>query len=146
MNIHAEKGGDLILAGRNQEKMDAQAKRVSDQYGVTAHTIAVDLSRAKNGVKTEKNLYRPRMGETERKSLGEQRFVNSNNTKTVNKCQNMDCFNRGYSIIYNWFEVYFCVSLCHYIFQHFGQVLGKVPAGQALSVDHKGKRMPVIMI
>ena len=88
MNIHAEKGGDLILAGRNQEKMDAQAKRVSDQYGVTAHTIAVDLSRAKNGVKTEKNLYRPRMGETERKSLGEQRFVNSNNTKTVNKCQN----------------------------------------------------------
>lgn len=46
VNIHAEKGGDLILAGRNQEKMDAQAKRVSDQYGVTAHTIAVDLSRA----------------------------------------------------------------------------------------------------
>lgn len=46
VNIHAEKGGDLILVGRNQGKLDVQAKQVSEKYSVTVHTIAVDLSRA----------------------------------------------------------------------------------------------------
>lgn len=46
VNIHAEKGGDLILVGRNQTKLDTQAKQISDKYHVTAYTIAVDLSQA----------------------------------------------------------------------------------------------------
>lgn len=46
VNIHAEKGGDLILVGRNQGKLDVQAKEVSEKYSVTVHTIAADLSRA----------------------------------------------------------------------------------------------------
>ncbi|MGM9943785.1 MAG: SDR family NAD(P)-dependent oxidoreductase, partial [Lysinibacillus sp.] len=46
VNIHAEKGGDLILVGRSQEKLDAQAEEVSDKYHVTAYTIVADLSRA----------------------------------------------------------------------------------------------------
>lgn len=46
VNIHAEKGGDLILVDRNQGKLDVQAKQVSEKYSVTVHTIAVDLSRA----------------------------------------------------------------------------------------------------
>lgn len=44
VNIHAEKGGDLILVGRSQAKLDAQAKEVEEKYHVTAHTIAADLS------------------------------------------------------------------------------------------------------
>ncbi|MGN0194782.1 MAG: SDR family NAD(P)-dependent oxidoreductase [Pseudoramibacter sp.] len=44
VNIHAEKGGDLILVGRNQQKLDAQAKEMESKYQVTAHTIAADLS------------------------------------------------------------------------------------------------------
>lgn len=43
-NIHAKSGGDLILVGRSQDKLDAQAKELSEKYGVEAHTIAVDLS------------------------------------------------------------------------------------------------------
>ena len=46
VTIHAKKGGDLILAGRDQAKLDAQAKEVSEKFHVTAYTIAVDLSRA----------------------------------------------------------------------------------------------------
>ena len=42
--LHAEKGGDLILVGRSSEKLEEQAKEVSKEYNVTAHTIAVDLS------------------------------------------------------------------------------------------------------
>ena len=44
VNIHADKGGDLILVGRSQKKLDAQAAEVIEKYHVTAHTIAVDLS------------------------------------------------------------------------------------------------------
>lgn len=44
VNIHAEKGGDLILVGRSQAKLDAQAKEMEEKYNVTAHTIAADLS------------------------------------------------------------------------------------------------------
>ncbi|MCH3925875.1 MAG: SDR family NAD(P)-dependent oxidoreductase [Atopobiaceae bacterium] len=45
VNIHAGKGGDLILVGRNQKKLDAQADEVHKKYGVEARTIAVDLSK-----------------------------------------------------------------------------------------------------
>lgn len=41
-----KKRGDLILAGRDQAKLDAQAKEISENFHVTAYTIAVDLSRA----------------------------------------------------------------------------------------------------
>lgn len=43
-NIHAGKGGDLILVGRSPAKLDAQAKEMTEKYHVTAHTIAADLS------------------------------------------------------------------------------------------------------
>lgn len=42
--IHAKTGGDLILVGRSQGKLDAQAAEVRSTYGVEARTIAVDLS------------------------------------------------------------------------------------------------------
>ena len=44
VNIHAGNGGDLILVGRSQKKLDEQAESVSRQYGVETHTIAADLS------------------------------------------------------------------------------------------------------
>ena len=44
VKLHAEKGGDLILVGRSSKKLEEQAKEVSKEYNVTAHTIAVDLS------------------------------------------------------------------------------------------------------
>lgn len=44
VNIHAGKGGDLILVGRSQEKLDAQAKEMENKYHITAHTISADLS------------------------------------------------------------------------------------------------------
>lgn len=43
-NIHASKGGDLILVGRSQKKLDAQADEMHTKYGVNAVTIAADLS------------------------------------------------------------------------------------------------------
>lgn len=43
-NIHASRGGDLILVGRSQDKLDAQAEQVRTMYGVEVHTIAADLS------------------------------------------------------------------------------------------------------
>jgi Short-chain dehydrogenases of various substrate specificities len=43
-NIHAASGGDLILVGRDQKKLDAQAKEMKEKYHVTANTIAADLS------------------------------------------------------------------------------------------------------
>lgn len=45
VNIHAAKGGNLILVGRNQSKLDAQAEKIKEQYHVNTHTIAADLSR-----------------------------------------------------------------------------------------------------
>jgi len=47
-NIHAGKGGDLILVGRGQEALDAQAAEMCDKYGVEAHAIAADLSVAED--------------------------------------------------------------------------------------------------
>ncbi|OTA26375.1 short-chain dehydrogenase [Alloscardovia macacae] len=44
--IHASRGGNLILVGRSQEKLDAQAAELRQQYGVTVQAIAADLSRA----------------------------------------------------------------------------------------------------
>lgn len=43
-DIHASKGGDLILVGRSQKKLDAQAKEMKEKRGVKAVTIAADLS------------------------------------------------------------------------------------------------------
>lgn len=45
VNIHAGRGGNLILVGRSQSKLDAQAAETAKKYGVTVNTIAVDLSR-----------------------------------------------------------------------------------------------------
>lgn len=47
-NIHAGKGGDLILVGRSQAKLDAQAAEMREKYGVKAETIAADLSKAED--------------------------------------------------------------------------------------------------
>ena len=44
VNIHAGKGGNLILVGRSQSKLDEQAEEVKKQHDVDVHTIAVDLS------------------------------------------------------------------------------------------------------
>ena len=44
VNIHAALGGDLILVGRNQKKLDEQAEQVTKEYNVKAYTIAADLS------------------------------------------------------------------------------------------------------
>lgn len=46
VNIHASRGGDLILVGRNEEKLKAQQKDVQEKYKVSAHIIAIDLSKA----------------------------------------------------------------------------------------------------
>lgn len=43
-NLHAMEGGDLILVGRNQEKLEKQAKQLTEQYHIAAKTISVDLS------------------------------------------------------------------------------------------------------
>ena len=44
VNIHAEKGGDVILVGRSPEKLEEQAREVAEKYHVKAYTIAADLS------------------------------------------------------------------------------------------------------
>ena len=44
VDIHAARHGDLILVGRSEEKLNAQAKEVTTKYGVEVRTIAVDLS------------------------------------------------------------------------------------------------------
>lgn len=44
VKLHAGRGGDLVLVGRSQDKLDRQAQEVEKTYGVKAHTIAVDLS------------------------------------------------------------------------------------------------------
>lgn len=43
-NIHAGKGGNLILVGRSQKKLDAQAEEMKAKYKIAVQTIAVDLS------------------------------------------------------------------------------------------------------
>lgn len=44
-NIHAKEGGDLVLVGRSQEKLDGQENEIREKYGVSVQTIAMDLSR-----------------------------------------------------------------------------------------------------
>ena len=44
VKIHAGQGGNLILVGRSQSKLDEQAESVKKEYGVEVHTIAADLS------------------------------------------------------------------------------------------------------
>ena len=45
VNIHAETGGDLILVGRNPDKLNVQKAEVEKKHSVTVHTITADLSR-----------------------------------------------------------------------------------------------------
>lgn len=42
--IHASKGGDLLLIGRNQEKLNGLKKELESAYHVTVMTFAIDLS------------------------------------------------------------------------------------------------------
>lgn len=44
VNIHDETGGDLILVGRNPDKLNVQKAEVEKKYSVTVHTITADLS------------------------------------------------------------------------------------------------------
>lgn len=44
VNIHASKGGDLILVGRSQANLDEQKKQIENRYHVIVQTIAADLS------------------------------------------------------------------------------------------------------
>lgn len=44
VRIHAQRGGNLVLVGRSGAKLEMQAKETQAKYGVTVHTIAVDLS------------------------------------------------------------------------------------------------------
>ena len=40
VNIHAGKGGDLILVGRDKAKLEEQAKETGEKYQVTVKTIS----------------------------------------------------------------------------------------------------------
>jgi short-subunit dehydrogenase len=42
--IHAEKGGDLIIAARDQEKLEELKKEIENKYAVSVLVIAKDLS------------------------------------------------------------------------------------------------------
>ena len=46
VKLHAQMGGDLILVGRSQSKLDEQKAEVEKTYGVRVETIAADLSNA----------------------------------------------------------------------------------------------------
>lgn len=48
VQLHAQAGGDLILVGRSQAKLDEQKTEVEKTYGVHADTIAADLSKAED--------------------------------------------------------------------------------------------------
>ena len=45
VKLHGSTGGDMVLVGRNAEKLEAQAREASGAYGVEAHTIVADLSK-----------------------------------------------------------------------------------------------------
>lgn len=51
VNIHASKGGDLILVGRSQSKLDEQKKEVEKKFKVNVETIAADLSNSEEVVR-----------------------------------------------------------------------------------------------
>ena len=46
VKLHAKRGGDLILVGRSQNKLDEQKAEVEKENSVKVHTIAADLSDA----------------------------------------------------------------------------------------------------
>lgn len=46
VNLHAATGGDLVLVGRSQKKLDIQADEIRGKYKVTVNTIEADLSLA----------------------------------------------------------------------------------------------------
>lgn len=46
VKLHASAGGDLILVGRSQNKLDEQKAQVEKEYKVKVNTIAADLSKA----------------------------------------------------------------------------------------------------
>lgn len=48
VKLHASAGGDLILVGRGQNKLDEQKAQVEKEYGVKVNTIAADLSKAED--------------------------------------------------------------------------------------------------
>ena len=48
VKLHASAGGDLILVGRSQAKLDEQAAEAEKIWDVTARTIAADLSKAED--------------------------------------------------------------------------------------------------
>jgi len=43
--IHAKQGGDLVLAARSKDKLDALAAELHDKHGSNSHTIGIDLAR-----------------------------------------------------------------------------------------------------
>ena len=48
VKLHAQSGGDLILVGRSQAKLDEQKAEVEKAYHIHADTIAADLSKAED--------------------------------------------------------------------------------------------------
>lgn len=44
VRIHAQNGGDLILVGRNPQKLEQLQHEVQNKYHVKATTIAVDFT------------------------------------------------------------------------------------------------------
>ena len=48
VKLHASAGGDLILVGRGQKKLDEQKAQVEKEYGVKVYTIEADLSKAED--------------------------------------------------------------------------------------------------
>lgn len=48
VKLHAQAGGNLILVGRSQSKLDEQKAEVEKTYHVHANTIAADLSKAED--------------------------------------------------------------------------------------------------
>ena len=48
VKLHAQAGGDLILVGRSQAKLDEQKAEIEKTYGVHVDTIAADLSSAED--------------------------------------------------------------------------------------------------
>ncbi len=45
VRLHAETGGNLVLVGLNEQKLQEQAQKINQQYGVETHYIAIDLSK-----------------------------------------------------------------------------------------------------
>lgn len=45
VKIHASNGGDLVLVGRSKEKLETQKAEITKKYNITAHVIAIDLSK-----------------------------------------------------------------------------------------------------